>query len=780
MADHQPRRARRQASERQAEPRRRKAKGPKRRSFLWRWRRGLFLLGLLFVAAISGTGFVLAQIDLPPPHFQAQTTFICTAEVTDGCNQDNATARLFGGEDRVDVTLDQVPQVLVDAVLAAEDRDYFAHGGVDPVGIARAAWADIRGEGVQQGGSTITQQYVKTVYLTNERTIVRKIKEAVLAIKLEQELTKEQILERYLNAIYFGRGSCGVGTAARAYFDVDVGQLSLPQAAYLAGLIRAPEAADALRNPEEATRRRHTVLVAMLDEGMIDQAQFDAADAEPWVEGQTIQPRPDREGLGEVRGGGPTGYGVEYFIETVRQELQDLGFDDQEIYGGGLRVYTTLDHAAQQAAYEAVHEVLDRPEDPEAALVAIDATGAVRAMYGGDSFATNEFNYATASGGIGRQPGSSMKPFVLATAINNGISLDSKFEAPGRIELAIPGPDWRVSNYGGTEQGILTLVDATRVSSNTAYAQLMLEVGPDAVVQLAQRMGISRPLDPFPALVLGTEEVSPLDMATAYSTFANDGRHRTAHVIDRVVRPDGSEVRPRFDDEVVLPPEVNRQVVFALRQVVEAGTATSARLPNAPAAGKTGTTQNNVDAWFIGFTPNGLTASVWMGYEPTDTNGDGIGDQSREMSDVHGRAVTGGSFPATIWRTFMTRWVEIVGGDPGRFPSVGAFTGRVLNSDLSTTTSSIPPCGEGQEPTDDAPCETTTTLPPCVDDGASTSTPCEPTTTSSTATSETTTTLVPESTTAPPTTPTTAPPTTPATEPSTTAVTIINEDGASP
>ena len=382
-------------------------------------------------------------------------------------------------------------------------------------------------------------------------------------------------------------------------------------------------------------------------------------------------------------------------------------------------------------------------------VAAIDPSGAVRAMYGGRDFDDNEFNYATGSGGLGRQAGSAMKPFVLATAIQQGISLQSRFEAPGRIELEIPGDDWRVSNYGGTEQGVLDLIQATRVSSNTAYAQLMLEVGPQHVVDLARRMGISRPLDPFPALVLGTEEVSPLDMATAFSTFADGGVHRTAYVIDRVVRPDGSTVTPPRAEEQVLTPEQNAQVVYALRQVVEGGTATGARLPNSPAAGKTGTTQENVDAWFIGFTPNGLTASVWMGYEPTDTDGDGVVDEARPMSDVHGRSVTGGSFPATIWRNFMREWVDLVGVDPGRFPSVTSFPGERLGSDISTTTTSLPPCAEGQVSSEDEPCETTTSS-------------------SSSSTDTTATTVVdPNSTTLPPST--TAPPPSTTAQPSTTS-----------
>ncbi|MBA2282940.1 MAG: transglycosylase domain-containing protein [Acidimicrobiia bacterium] len=744
----------------------------KPRSFLWRWRRGLFLVGLLLVASLAGTGFVLAQIPLPPEEIVAQTTFICTFEVQADCNQDNATARLFGEQDRVNVRLGEIPQVVVDAVLAAEDRDFFQHSGVDPVGIARAAWQDIRHSGgATQGGSTITQQYVKLTRLTTERTITRKIKEAVLAIKLEQELSKEQILERYLNLIYFGRGAYGVGTAARTYFGHDITEVDLAEAAFLAGLIRGPEAADPVRDPEEATRRRLTVLDAMLEVGSIDQAAHTAAAAEPWVVGPiidpaaTVLPRTERQGLGEVVG---REYGTEYFIEYVRRELLRVGYTDSEIYGGGLRVYTTLDHRAQQAAYAAIEETLDREDDPLASLVAVDGTGQIRAMVGGNDFQNSEVNLAvgTDGGGTGQQAGSSMKPFVLAAAVSRGISLQSKFESQGTMTFEIPGDDWRVSNYGGTEQGVLSLVDATRVSSNTVYAQLMLEVGPQNVVDLADRLGIESPLDPFPALVLGTEEVSPLEMASAYSTFGRNGEHVQETAITRVERPDGSvEI---FDQErsQVLTPEQDAQVVFALRQVIDRGTGTAARL-SVPAAGKTGTTQDNADAWFVGFLPNAMTAAVWMGYDPVDLDGDGTLD-ARFMNDVHGRSVTGGSFPAEIWHRFMADWLEIVGTDVGRFPSVESFPGDVLNPDLTTTTEERPECAErsSDETGTTEPCErrstTTTTRPPCgiaVEGTTDTTEACETSTTPSTE-APTTVTEAPTTTLFPPDPSSTAPPTT--------------------
>ncbi|HEX4819296.1 MAG TPA: transglycosylase domain-containing protein, partial [Acidimicrobiales bacterium] len=422
-----------------------KADGSKR-NLLWRWRRPLFLAGLLLVAAVAGVGFSLAQIELPPDRIQAQTSFICAADVTSNCNDSNAIASLHGEQDRVEVTsLDQVPPVIIDSVLAAEDRTFFDHGGVDPWGTLRALWADLRNEGSTQGGSTITQQYVKNVYLSSERTFSRKIKEAVLSIKLEQQLTKQEILRRYLNTVYFGRGAYGIGAAVRAYFGHELAKTTLPEAAYLAGLIRSPETADGA-NPKQvdsALSRRHSVLQGLLEMKKIDQAAMDAADKVPFVVGQTIQPRPpDREGFGPVQ---HADIGTEYFRDYVVQQLKQHGFSEAELFGGGLRIYTTLDLDKQQQAWDAVSRTLDRPDDPLAALVSLDPDNHVVAMVGGRDYNSDQGNYAVSgSGGSGRHAGSSFKPFVLAAAVKQGISLQSKFNSPSQITLprANAGANW--------------------------------------------------------------------------------------------------------------------------------------------------------------------------------------------------------------------------------------------------------------------------------------------------------------------------------------------------
>jgi penicillin-binding protein 1A len=618
-------------------------------------------------------------------------------------------------------------------VLATEDRDYYEHGGVDPVGIGRALYNDLRGGGVKQGGSTITQQYVKNVYLTSERSIGRKLKEAVLAVKLERELDKDEILERYLNTIYFGRGAYGVGAATRAYFDKDVREIGLQEASYLAGLIRSPGGADALENPVEATRRRSTVLAAMAEEGYITPAERAAVDASP-IETNVVDPE-DRTGLGPVEG---ADIGTKYFVEAVRRQVAEQYGEDM-LYGGGLRIYTTIDFDMQRAAWDAVTSTLDQEGDPDAALVAVDRHGQVKAMVGGRNFEDDELNLALGKtafgldwGGTGRGAGSSFKPFVLAEAIRQGISLNSKFNAPGSMTFpgvpgAKAGEDWKVSNYGGTAQGVLDLVDATRVSSNTAYAQLMLEVGPQSVADLAARLGVDAELPVVPALVLGSGDVSPLDMAVGYSTFANGGVHNDPVMIAKIeqVDEDGDvhvldQAAPSGDR--VLSEEQADLVSYCLQEVVKGGTGASAGFGK-PAAGKTGTTQDNKDAWFVGYTPE-LTASVWMGYADALPDGS-VPTMNAQSSVARSRGlsgVTGGSLPAEIWRKFMQ--AATAGVDAGTFRVPTSFPGRILNEVLDATT------------TTEATSSTSSTTT-----SSTTSTTVEDTTTSSSSTSSTTTTV---------------------------------------
>ncbi len=669
------------------------------RNPLWRFRRALFLLGLLGFGGLVGTFTVLSQIELDLTGIDdlAQSGYVCTAEVTTDCNADNAVAELSAGEDRELVSYSQIPPVVIQAVVATEDKTFFSHKGVDPAGIIRALYRDLRNEGVRQGGSTITQQYVKNTFTGDEQSFGRKLREATLAVKLEREFTKEQILERYLNRIYFGRGAYGIQAAAQNYFGKNVEQLDLADAAFLAGLIRSPSRADPALDPEEAARRREVTLMRMVEDGYIAHQEAADANVRGW---ETVVPTSNREGLGVVKG---SAFGTEYFIEAVRQEVA-LVYPEGELYTSGLRVYTTLQPSLQQAAFEAVTDVVDPrsdPNDPSASLVAVDDKGNVVAMMGGYDFAASQVNLALgrAGGGSGRQPGSSFKPIVLAEALEQGLSAHSLFPAPSSITLpkANDGADW-VVNGGGSPNGYRDLIDALRISSNVVYAQLMVTIGPDTVVGLAERLGVSAELPAVNSLVLGSGEVSVLDMAAAYSTIATTGVRYAPVFVERIEGPKGTCWYPSGGvcgqagpgrtptDPAAISPETSQTVTYALEQVVNAGTGALAKFSE-PAAGKTGTTQDNRDAWFVGFTCR-LTSAVWMGYAG------GPGEPIRTMDDFRGIEVHGGDFPAQIWSSFMQKAADLriqAGGEPCETLNGRDIAGgKLLNPQLSTTT--LPLC----------------------------------------------------------------------------------------
>ena len=646
----------------------------KKRSVLWRMRRAFYLIALVMTVGAAGLVYVLGQIELPVDPRVAetldQTSFICASEVQVNCNASNAMAQLHGTEDRVVVTYEEIPDILRQAVVAAEDRDFFEHDGVDPVSIGRAAYSDIRGRAVRQGGSTITQQYVKQEYLSSEQSLTRKIKEAAMALKLEQQISKKEILTRYLNTVYFGRGAYGVQAASRAWFKHDIEGLDAGEAAFLAGLLRNPTGADPYRGAEalkEAERRRRLVLQAMTEEGYVTRTERSMLldrtmnPLDPTVElgDRFIKPPPKASTLGEAVKGKE--WGSEYFAEHVRKWLvKEFGSDD--VYGGGLKVYTTIDLGMQKAAYEAVTTTLNQDGDPAGSIVAINDQGQVKAMMGGTDFDTTQLNLATGTqgGGLGRQPGSIFKVFALADAVRKGYSLQSVLPSPPKIEIPDPvcrdeeGKTWNVRGGPG---GSSSLVTATKGSINTVFAQLMSRLGPDKVLQTAKDMGVSAPeLAPFCALVLGGGEVSVLDMAAGYSTLANSGVAKAPIVVTRVEFPDGRVIDYAADEEEVLTPDQANRVTFALEQVVAGGTGAAANIGR-PAAGKTGTTQNNADAWFVGYTPT-LTAAVWMGYPQ------GL----IPMTDVHGIEVQGGTFPAEMWKKFMTAATADV--ESGAFPEL--------------------------------------------------------------------------------------------------------------
>ncbi len=622
-----------------------------------------FLLGLIAVTAMAGAAWVLTQVPLPPEAALPQTTIIYDAA-------GNQLATLHGQENRFPVTLDQVPPIVQSAVIAAEDRKFLKHGGIDPLGIARATWADVRKKGATQGGSTITQQYVKQVYVGSDPTLWRKLREAVIAIKLERKLDKRQILERYLNTVYFGRGAYGIQAASRTWFDMDASQLGLKEAAYLIGLIRSPSGGDLVADPALAYELRTIVLQAMVDTKAITPAQM--ADVENIKLESYVAERTELDSTIAI-----PGIGAEYYVEYVRQRLIDT-YSEDFVLRQGLRVKTSLDPDLQRQAYDAVYGLLDEPDDPAGALVAIDQDGQVVAMVGGRDWNTSEVNLAVgdAGGGSGRQGGSTFKPFALAAAVKEGYSLESSFRGPAKIVLpkADRGNDWEVTNYENAGFGQVNLIDATVDSVNTVYAQLVDALGPQKVVDMANQLGISSELAPVASIALGTQNVSVMEMANAFSTLSRGGIRYDPQVITEItvngtVLPDSRPKGVR-----VLEKSQADQVNFALEQVIARGSGTGAQVKSTKVKGKTGTTEDFGDAWFVGSTRS-LTVAVWMGYPE---------GQSRQLLDVHGvRRVNGGSLPARIFQRFLSGLPAENDDTPTPAPE---FEGRPLSPIVRYTT----------------------------------------------------------------------------------------------
>jgi penicillin-binding protein 1A len=547
---------------------------------------------------------------------------------------------LHGEENREVVPFDAIPKVLQDAVVAIEDQRFWAHRGVDLRAVARAAASNASEGRVAEGGSTITQQYVKNELLGPERDVKRKLREASLACHLEQKYSKERILELYLNTIYFGNGAYGVQAASHEYFGGSTDTLDLAKSALLAGLIRAPTTLDPYDHPELATERRRTVLDKMVELGMVTRPQADEAVAQP---------------LGLRTKAASERYAAPYFVERVKRFILDdprFGATPKArrdlLFGGGLEITTTVDLDEQAKAEAAVAKVLTSPDkDPEAAVVALEpGTGYVRALVGGRDFFGGgaEAKLDLATQGTGRPAGSAFKPIVLAAALDKGIPLTRSYDAPGRLTLTLPRRQvWQVDNYEGNGGGRMNLVEATVQSVNTVYAQLVLDVGPAQAVQLAKAMGITTPLKPYESAVLGTNEVLPLDMAAVYATFANRGVSVPPAFVLKVVGRDGEILyQHRHTERRVLDADVVDTEIDVLRQVVERGTGVNARIGR-PVAGKTGTGQKWRDAWFVGFTPE-LVTSVWVGFPK---------GQISMTPPTTRTLVSGGSWPARIWQLFM-------------------------------------------------------------------------------------------------------------------------------
>jgi penicillin-binding protein 1A len=518
-------------------------------------------------------------------------------------------AQLHGDTNRVVVSSSRIPQALKDATVAIEDRRFYVHHGVDFVGVARALVADVLARHIVQGGSTITEQYVKNAYLGSEGGLLRKVHEAVLAWQLEDRWSKDRILTAYLNTVYYGAGAYGVQAAAQTYFHRNVWQLSLSQCALLAGLPRDPTGYSPIYDPADALARRDLVLTAMREQGYVGAPQVAAARAVQLHVFAT--PPPSQKG--------PAAYFVQYVTEQLIRR-----FGVAQALQGGLRVYTSLDMRMQNDASKALKSTL--PKGPAGALVSIDpANGFIRAMVASTDYRKTQFNLTWQAH---RQLGSAMKPFALVAAVEAGADPATTYydSMPLHLDLgpgAVP-PFWNVSTFSNTYAGPINLVQATWQSDNTVYAQLALDLGPGKIVTVAHRMGISSPLRPYPSIVLGSEVVNPLEVADAYATFAAEGVRHAPQAIEKVVLPGGAVQRTATPGHRAIP----AGVAYVVDKILEGNTryGTAAAMPSyyaGVAAGKTGTTTNSADAWFCGFDPK-LATAVWMGYPQAEVPMPGV------------------------------------------------------------------------------------------------------------------------------------------------------------
>jgi membrane peptidoglycan carboxypeptidase len=591
----------------------------------------MFALG--FFALCAAFFALYLMIDVPQPNdlATAETSVVYYDDGKDVIGR-------YAEVNREIVSLDQIPEHVQLAVLAAEDRGFYENEGISPAGIVRALWNNITG-GETQGASTITQQYARNAYLTQEQTITRKIKEAILAIKLSRSQTKDSLLEDYLNTIYFGRGAYGIQAASQAYFGKNVENLTVAEGAVLAAVVRAPSSYDPAegKDARQALKARvfNYVIPGMVEQGWLDQSEADKRPKLPKIK--------DPEALNNYRG--QTGY----MLDMVRDELKDLGFSKEEIDAGGLRVTTTFDQQAQDAAQAAATDGF--PPEPnngvKMGLASIDPkTGAIVAIYGGKNWKKSQYNYATGAIPVG----STMKAFTVAAALQNGFTLASTLD--GNSPFYIEGDPKPVYNQGGASYGsAISLEYATEQSVNTAFVDLTEQMGPEKVAKAANNAGLNTThLDASgPRITLGSASYSPLAMASAYGTFANQGVRTDPHTVQEVTSADGNvlyQADSTLQQERAFRPDIANEVTYDLTQVVTSGTGATASNLGRPAAGKTGN-QEGLTAWFIGYTPQ-LVTSVAFKRELGN-------DKLAPLNYVAGMPVfTGAGYPTSIWTAYMT------------------------------------------------------------------------------------------------------------------------------
>ncbi|MER5626554.1 transglycosylase domain-containing protein [Streptosporangium sp. NPDC002544] len=591
----------------------------------------LIVFGVGVISVIGLLGVVWAMTPIPDstqPRATAQGSVILY--------RDGKTVLARQGVNRKSVTLDKVPQSLRNAVIAAENRSFYNDQGISLKGTFRAMWSTVTGQQLQ-GGSTITQQMVRNYYsgLSQERSIIRKLKEIMISLKVDQSKSKDWVLEQYLNTIYFGRGADGVQAAADAYFRKDVGKLTLAEGAYLAAVIQQPSRfADPQGADLYAARDRwRSVIDGMVAIGAITSTEAAEVTFPTLKKPKAIFAPKGQEG---------------YMLDQVAAELKSRGYTDEVINQGGLKIVSTFDKNLMAAAERAVTSVLpeNTPKKVRTGLAAVDpATGEVLAFYGGRDYAANKFDNSFSAK---VQAGSTFKAYTLAAALDNGFGLDTRVD--GNSPLRIASAD--IPNSGGYSYGQVNLVKATQSSVNTAFVDLAQKVGLNKVVKVAEAAGIpGKQLDPHRAaatLPLGVASVSAVQNASGFATFAAEGVHREAHVIRSVTDADGKVVKSSTKGRRAFSEQAAIDATYALTQVVEAGTGSGARLYDRPVAGKTGTTDESAAVWFAGFTPQ-LATAVNM-----------FRDDNKPVT-VNGSAQYGGSYPAQIWRAFMT---EAMDGKP--------------------------------------------------------------------------------------------------------------------
>ena len=585
----------------------------------------LAIFGIVAVVLTIATSVKVLSVPQPNEVTTAQTTILY---YDDGVTE---LGRL-GEANRVSVPIDEVPLLTQRAVLAAEDRQFYEHDGFSIRGIARALYTNLTGASGAGGGSTITQQYAKNAYLTQERSFTRKYKELILSIKLETIVNKDKILSDYLNTIYFGRGAYGIETAANQYFGKSVGDLDLAESAVIAAIVQAPNGLSPEENLEGLTSRWNYVLDGMLTQGWISQEERDSVKFPKIDEYKPVNTF-----------GGPKGY----LIEQVRQVMYENGITDDQINLAGLRVVTTFNQVAQDAMIAAV-EAEAPTENIEGLRIGVASvrpeTGEVVAMYGGSDYLENQFNNATQMIG---QAGSTFKPFALAAGLENGVTLATTFSGKNKTKVN----DYVVVNYGDNSYGKkITLLKATESSVNSAYVQLADSVGLDVVFNAAKRAGIPADavgMEPNLAFTLGTTSPHVVDIAAAYATFASRGLQANPAYIKSITAESG-EIVYKFSPKPVqaFSTDIADTVNYALQKVVTAGTGKAAKELGRPVAGKTGTTNDNKSALFAGYTPELATAVMFVK--------DGPDGQPMTLAGTGGmEKVTGGSYPARIITAYM-------------------------------------------------------------------------------------------------------------------------------